>query len=952
MGLKIYYQNVRGLRTKTHDFLANVLTHDYDLICLTETWLNSNFYDNEIFDSRYNVFRRDRDYKETGQKLGGGVLIAVKCCWIAQLNLNWYSCNEDIWITLKQPNHSANIVNICCVYLPPGDQYTAQLNMFLDNTSRIITNNSDDTFILTGDFNLPNITWMPSDDKISLIPCNYNDSASTIFIDYIFYNDLKQFNGVQNVGGKILDLILANQSCECSVSGCDYPLIGVDAHHMPLLIEVNFKSASFMKQLPRQSKLYHNADYDCIRQHLGSIDWRSQVCGSDIDQSTNTFHQILDDCITKFVPTKIIKGSNNRFPSWYSKPLIKVIREKLKAHKRWKITNSTLDYDEFSLLRSRQKALQAECYSKYISRTESLITSDPGALHTYIKSKKPQSAYPHSMFYGDEFSHDPQTISDMFNRFFQSAFVDDNPNMPSVLCRDEIDISHIHFTESDITKKLEALDLKKGPGPDGIHPLFIRNCAVELAEPLAYLFGFSLRVGIFPSLWKRSYVTPIHKAGDKRDVKNYRPISKLSTFGKLMERIVVEQLTPVIKPFILPSQHGFFPGRSVESNLIEYTEFILSSMGGGGQVDAIYTDLSKAFDKINHNILLHKLGCFGFHGNLLAWLSSYIRNRLQAVVINNCVSGFGVCSSGVPQGSHLGPILFILYVNDVSSCIQHSKFLIYADDIKLFKKIRNQGDADALQCDVNSLQDYFTNNQLFINTDKCNCITFTRAKNPLIVNYVVQDKNIVRKTEIRDLGVILDSKMLCKNHIDGIVEKAYKQLNFILRVSKPFKRLKTLKILYFTYVRSCLEYASTVWNPQYLTYIDRIERIQNRFLRHLDYRTRRTFDDARRSASYHKIDTLENRRTITDTTYLYKIVNSMTDTTDLLTKIHFNVPIRQTRATPTFRLPTCSTNYAQNSYIYRATSNYNSFFSAIDIFNTKTKQTFKNLLKKSLDRGS
>jgi hypothetical protein len=288
-------------------------------------------------------------------------------------------------------------------------------------------------------------------------------------------------------------------------------------------------------------------------------------------------------------------------------------------------------------------------------------------------------------------------------------------------------------------------------------------------------------------------------------------------------------------------------------------------------------------------------------------------------------------------------LLFLLYINDIASCFKSSNFLVYADDIKIFNKINSNADSVALQEDLDRLYDYCMKNQLFLNIKKCNSISFSRSVKPIIPKYSINNEQLDAKTEIRDLGVILDSKMLFKSHINRVIEKSFKQLNFILRVSKPFNNVNTMKTLYFTYVRSSIEFATVIWNPQYITYIDRLENVQNKFIKALDYKTKSPYNDPLTSRKRYNITSLENRRTITDMTFLYKIVNNITDCTDLLNKICFNVPNKNTRKINTFRPPSCTTNYSQNSYIYRTCTNYNAYFNSVDLF-SNSLPVFKKLI--------
>ncbi|CAH2097404.1 unnamed protein product [Euphydryas editha] len=243
---------------------------------------------------------------------------------------------------------------------------------------------------------------------------------------------------------------------------------------------------------------------------------------------------------------------------------------------------------------------------------------------------------------------------------------------------------------------IKDIDLTKGMGPDNIPPLFISRCSASLTEPLTLLFRRSIIEGVVPKIWKSAFISPIYKSGNKGEVKNYRPISKLCIFAKLLERIVYSQLYRFFSNFFIDEQHGFQKHRSTASNLLTFVDYASEGMDSGGQVDAIFTDYSKAFDRIDHSLLLEKLYLAGIHGSLFRWFSSYIENRSQAVVLNGFSSAWCQVPSGVPQGSLLGPLLFNIFINDISSCFHHSQFLLYADDMKIFRTIKNSTDCNLL----------------------------------------------------------------------------------------------------------------------------------------------------------------------------------------------------------------------------------------------------------------
>lgn len=347
-----------------------------------------------------------------------------------------------------------------------------------------------------------------------------------------------------------------------------------------------------------------------------------------------------------------------------------------------------------------------------------------------------------------------------------------------------------------VLRMLNTLDCNKSAGPDDLHPILIKSCSEYLFYPLTLLFRRSISEGVVPRIWKTAVITPVHKKGSKREVSNYRPISKLCVLAKVFERLVHEQVYSAIKQTFLPQQHGFLRGRSTASNLVSFTEAVTAGMEGGGQVDAIYTDYRKAFDRIDHLMLHTKLLKAGIRGNLLRWFTSYVNDRCQTVVLNGYASCASPIPSGVPQGSILGPLLFVIFINDIDKCFQYSNFLLFADDMKIYKKINSPNDLILLQLDLDNLQRYCTSNKLDLNILKCYCITFSRARNLLTYDYNINSQPLARTDHVRDLGVVIDSRLLFDKHIEIITSKAMKNLGFMFRITKDFKSIKTLKILY------------------------------------------------------------------------------------------------------------------------------------------------------------
>lgn len=955
--LKIYYQNVRGLRTKTDIFYRQMCLSSYDIVVLTETWMTDGIHDSEIFDDRYIVWRRDRDYSLTGQKKGGGVLIATRNYLPVTLKPLYNSTAEDLWlhICIKQPNsRTSTNIYIGVIYLCQqnlGLTFNSQLSNFLTKLNTVVTQNNDDKILVFGDFNLSGITWVPT-NNFSLCPTNISSCEEYLLTDELNILNLYQYNGIVNKYGRILDLVISNDYTR--VIECLETLVPIDLHHPALLIFTDLVQPPTLNYAPRIRYKFDKGDYDAINEKINSIDWHKEFFKRSMDESVSFFNETVSYLHLNHIPVK--KIYNNSYPFWFNQSLIKSIKEKYKYWNKFNKYGNLSDRLTFIHLRERVTRLEATCYENYIQRTEMSIKNNPNYFWTFVKSRSKSQAMPSSMHYNNYTFCDGISICNAFSSYFHSTFlnspdsnINPSPNISAFIDSSPIssNICKILVNEKEIEILLKKLDTKKGAGPDNISAVFLVNCASSICVPISLLFKKSLSTCTVPLIWKSAFITPVHKKGSKSEISNYRPISKLCIIAKLFERIIYNQVYFALKKSLNQNQHGFLKGRSTVSNLIIFNDFITEAMDKGHQVDVVYTDYSKAFDKIDHNILLLKLFKSGIHGDLLRWFSSYIDNRSQAVVLHNYSSNWTRVLSGIPQGSLIGPLLFNIYVNDIESCLQTSNLLCFADDMKIYSSISSPEDVAAFQADLNRLESYCLSNKLELNTSKCSVLTFTRKFTYIPTKYTLLGQHLSRKESIRDLGVYHDSKLIFEVQINDIVNKASKSLGFIMRMSKHFTEAKTLKILYCTFVRTHLEYASQIWNPCYIKYIDRIESIQKRFFKYFCFRFKIPYYSYTYADLCKKLHFLPlvNRREIADYIFLLKLLHNHIDCSPLLNKLKFKIPTIFSRHSGPLYVPKVSTNYRQNTYLLRACETFNKVSKKlkIDPFNTSISRARKCL---------
>lgn len=447
------------------------------------------------------------------------------------------------------------------------------------------------------------------------------------------------------------------------------------------------------------------------------------------------------------------------------------------------------------------------------------------------------------------------------------------------------------------------------------------------------MFNLSIKYGYFPTYWKDSYIIPLFKSGNKSGVTNYRGIAKLSTIPKLFEKCLTDQLCHKISSVLSPFQHGFRKGCSTTTNLLHLTSLVNRGFTNGQHTDVIYTDFSKAFDKVNHTLLLKKLYLMGFTTNCLDWIKSYLCSRKQRVLFNKSVSKNIMVKSGVPQGSHLGPILFSLFINDLPLTIKFSNVLLYADDVKIFQSFDSVSDHSYLQRDLDNFHVWCNLNLMELNLKKCKHMRFSRR-------FCVPDFYSLGGYQLElvdtflDLGVLLDPKLSFAEHIALTTNKARGVLCFIKRWAKEFVEPNITKQLYTSLVRPILEYCSVIWDPLQGVRIQMVESVQKQFLlfclRSLYSGPVTDLPSYTTRLACIKLPTLESRRKMMNVTFIVKLINGDVISEFLINNLFFNVPQRSTRFFIPLHIPFFRQNYADADPLIRMSSDFNNFYNYID----------------------
>ena len=349
---------------------------------------------------------------------------------------------------------------------------------------------------------------------------------------------------------------------------------------------------------------------------------------------------------------------------------------------------------------------------------------------------------------------------------------------------------------------VKALEVGKSTGSDEIPAKLLKETASVIAPSLCRIFNKLLQLGSLPSDWKLANVVHVHKKGAKDHAENYRPISLLPIVSKVFERCVLNSIKDHLYQVISPKQHGFCTGRSCVTNLLEAFDHIGSLLDSGSQVDTIYLDMSKAFDKVNHRRLVHKLIHGSFGGNLLNWFCSYLSGRRQRVTVLGATSEDLPVTSGVPQGSILGPAVFLLYVNDLPEVISSSsRVLMFADDTKIFREIKTLGDASSLQKDLGKLATWSQSSGLLFNEAKCKAQHITRKTKPILSSYKLNNTALELYAAEKRLGVWISKYLTWYKQVNEQSSRANKLLGYLKSNTRFILRTDVRQMLYIAQVR-------------------------------------------------------------------------------------------------------------------------------------------------------
>lgn len=906
--LRVLTINFRSCKNKVPQIENLITSSKPDIIIGNETWLNKNILSSEIFPSDIfeDVFRRDRTGKE-----GGGVLIAIRKGIICQ---EIYK-SENVEMIAGQINITENkSLIIVSAYRPPSKTDRDYMAQMIKEITELKLKYKNDTFWLSGDFNLPDIKWPEQIITSTMYPKEINE----MFIDMLNTLGIDQLVDFSTRKDNLLDLFCTNQPTLISKIK---PIPGLGDHDIILVDAICHPKRS--KQTKHKIYLWKKVDLPKVKEitkdFISKITFELNLNPS-INECWIKFRDGINKIIDDNIPSKMTK---TRYTNpWANTEINKLCKKQRRAYNKAKKTGKKEHKDKYRKIKATAQREIRRAQSKYMENIISpQLEERPKSFWQYIKSKKTETCGVSPLRGNDGLLYsESHTQAEILNKQFKSAFTaEDTTSMPNKGPSPYPTMPDITINNNGLIKILKSLNTHKATGPDNIPAYFLNNLSEEISPFLTKFFQKSINNGEIPNDWKQANVVPIFKKGDKHNAINYRPVSLTAICCKILEHILTSNIRKHLdnNKILTDSQHGFRSKRSCETQLIISIQEIAKSLSTGNQIDIVLLDFSKAFDKVPHKRLVHKLHYYGIRNNNLKWISDFLNNRQQQVLLNGITSSKLSVDSGVPQGTVLGPTLFLLFINDLPEIVKCNSRL-FADDCLLFKNVNNKNDASELQKDLSNLEKWEKDWQMKFNPEKCYVINISKKKNPLKTNYLLHNHVLESVDSSKYLGVTISKDLDWGPHINNITSKANKTIGFLRRNMRNCTR-KVKNTTYTSLVRPIIEYSSPVWDPYKNNQIAQIEQVQRKAARYVfnDYRSR-TPGAVTNMIQNLEWESLESRRTKCRLIFFYKIKNNLVEVPNML-----NQSDRRTRGAHKIRQISSSKDFYKFSFFPATITDWN-----------------------------
>lgn len=842
--ISLFHLNIRSLNANHRGLCQylEMLSLDFDVIVLSEIWSNNVDYYHSILPGYTFYFELPKD-----TNVGGiGMYIINTFIHNEQVQYKIVPNNlvkmENIWIEVTK-NKTKYIIG--GIYRHPNTsivEYTKALDSSLNKIS-----NQQCPCLIAGDVNIDltkcRVNRQTADYVNTLLLHNFLPTVimptrittkSATLIDHIYYYEGKNnMKNIQTKSGNLLNDL---------------------TDHLPNYTILMSKQNKAIKERPL-IRLFTEANKNKFASDIKNSDWNVLYNQTEVNAAFNIFSSTIQQLFEKKFQLVKLSRKKAKDKIWVTTGLKISSIHKNKLYKRWILSQNYEDecnYKKYKKTYSKVAARAQEMYYKQMfdSKTNTIKKLWENLNTVCSFKRKPSKNSVSKLIINDQVLVDSYNISNGFNKYFSSVGetlvqnLTNDPMFNNLSFTSYLDKPRLHsmFCEpleaEELFKLIENLNTHKSPGPDGIAPKLIKEIAPLILQPLLYLFNLSLSTGTFPDTLKLAKVIPIYKKGERHLPSNYRPISLLSIFSKLLEKVMHKRLYSYLQGnnILYRYQFGFRKNHSTALALIDVVDSMYRHLDNNETVIGLYLDLQKAFDTVNHKILLQKLNNYGIRGIVLDWFKSYLSRRNQFTTVNTCNSEILSINCGVPQGSVLGPLLFLIYVNDIRNAAPEAKIKLFADDTNVFIHGRDK-DHVVLQANkcINKLNYWFLANRLSINIDKTYYTVFGSGRADKDIKINLSGTNIQRVTSCKYLGVLIDEELKWVENIEYIYNKLIKYIGIFYKLQNILPAT-VLRNIYFAFVHPHLLYAIEIYGNAATSQLDKLLKLNNKLLRILQKR--------------------------------------------------------------------------------------------------------------------
>ena len=823
----LIHVNARSLH-RNHDdlniLLSTLINFEFSAIGVTETWFHSNSPPIYGIDN-YDLIRADRTNSR-----GGGVAIYInnKIRFRRRPDLHIEGV-EDIFIEIINENNKNTLMGV--VYRPPNHHIDTFLDN-LDESLHIISQEKKDIYIM-GDYNI---------DLLSLTNQNTSSRFLNNLSSFSLQPHINKYTRITATSSTLIDNIFSNIVDDESINGILYYDI---SDHLPVFTIA--KSPSHLRKNStkshdkRRKETEHNIE--SLKTDLAQEEWRDVFQQNNVNEAYEKFLHKLLFYYDKNIPLVRVKTYKKIKNPWITKGIINSILTRNKLYKKSLLDSSEINKVKYKKYRNILTTLIRLSRKMFYSQKIESTKSNNNSLWQIIKDlvgKKKQNI-PKYFKDDDKEINEPEQIANMFNTFFVNigprlaSKINSRTNFKQYL--DKPFHKSLFLRPADhqeILNIVKSLKSSSSCGFDGISVNLLKKIIHPIIDPLLHVFNLSITSGACPDSLKIAKVIPVFKKDDASLVSNYRPISILPAISKILEKILYSRLYDFVTQnnLLNPTQYGFRKSHSTDFAIVQLCDKIIHALSRKEHCIGVFKDLSKAFDTIDHPIMTHKLDYYGVRGTALAWFKDYLTNRKQYVSFQCNNSQKLSITCGVPQGSILGPLLFILYINDILKSSPKLSFILFADDTNI---IYSHKDMDVLTTTLNTelakVQTWFECNKLSLNIGKTNYMYFKSSNAPSVnLNIEINGISLARKYSTKFLGVTINTNMTWQEHLINISNSISKNIGILYKL-KDLVTAKSLVTLYNALILPHLNYCNIVWGNCSKTKIESLFLLQKKAIR-------------------------------------------------------------------------------------------------------------------------